>query len=463
MINAHTHIFTINHVPNQFAKGLFWLGGLITVSLIRAFYKIILFFRKIRDFGNSFFLTKWIGKIVFKLLFFVLMWALRRLGLSSFNRFLSEETKGIIDRYLRLLEYGEIPSGQLGVFQKLQTYYPPKTKFVVLPMDLEYMGGGKPKENYYQQLQQVINVKNGSEGCLIPFLFVDPRRITDPNDTIFTYDYIEEKLKSGDFEGIKIYPALGYWPFDWRLLPVYLLAIKYDVPILTHCIEGLVHYRGNKKKEWYKHPFNNMSLKESHVKRYTTQFTHPLNYVIITNKKYLTHYLNNVKGNLSNNTDLNLLELWKELDLTNNVPELAKLKLNLGHWGGGTEWDRYMGDTNYPVINNLLGNLDTDFDKFQSAWYGLSWFGIINNLCMHPDYCFYTDISFTLHQEKYLNLLKVKMQNPIMRKKILFGTDYYVVSQKETEREFAIDVRGSLGEKDWKQISETNPKAYLSQ
>ena len=58
-------------------------------------------------------------------------------------------------------------------------------------------------------------------------------------------------------------------------------------------------------------------------------------------------------------------------------------------------------------------------------------------------------------------MLRVQLVDPLMRERILFGTDYYVVSNKETEREFSIDVRGNIGEDFWKQISEVNPQNYL--
>ena len=58
-------------------------------------------------------------------------------------------------------------------------------------------------------------------------------------------------------------------------------------------------------------------------------------------------------------------------------------------------------------------------------------------------------------------MLKVNLLHPRIRERVLFGTDYYVVSHKETEREFAIDVRGALEPTLWKQISYTNPTTYL--
>ena len=50
----------------------------------------------------------------------------------------------------------------------------------------------------------------------------------------------------------------------------------------------------------------------------------------------------------------------------------------------------------------------------------------------------------------------------VCRKKVLFGTDYYMLEQEISERAFGINLRGHLGQKDFDQISITNAKAYLN-
>src|SRR6185436_827568 len=62
--------------------------------------------------------------------------------------------------------------------------------------------------------------------------------------------FIEKKK----FNGFKIYPALGYYPFDVQLLPLWKYAADHQIPILTHCIRGTIFYRGSKKTEWDYHP-----------------------------------------------------------------------------------------------------------------------------------------------------------------------------------------------------------------
>ena len=49
-------------------------------------------------------------------------------------------------------------------------------------------------------------------------------------------------------------PALGYYPFDPLLLPLWKYAEQNNLPILTHCVRGPMYYRGNKERAWDYHP-----------------------------------------------------------------------------------------------------------------------------------------------------------------------------------------------------------------
>ena len=73
----------------------------------------------------------------------------------------------------------------------------------------------------------------------------------------------------------------------------------------------------------------------------------------------------------------------------------------------------------------------------------------------------YTDISFTAYDKDLLPFLKVLVNMPELRQRILYGSDIYMVQLKETEREFSINLRGYLGEEDFKQIAVTNPQKFL--
>ena len=47
--------------------------------------------------------------------------------------------------------------------------------------------------------------------------------------------YLRSHLSRKMFDGIKIYPALGYYPFDKDLISSYEFAQEYEIPITAHC------------------------------------------------------------------------------------------------------------------------------------------------------------------------------------------------------------------------------------
>jgi len=74
----------------------------------------------------------------------------------------------------------------------------------------------------------------------------------------------------------------------------------------------------------------------------------------------------------------------------------------------------------------------------------------------------YTDVSFTAHNQKFWPLLKVLLNTDRLKDRILFGSDYYMVRLKGTERDFSINLRAAVGETEYRLMAETNPKNYLN-
>jgi uncharacterized protein len=75
----------------------------------------------------------------------------------------------------------------------------------------------------------------------------------------------------------------------------------------------------------------------------------------------------------------------------------------------------------------------------------------------------YTDISYTLFvDEDFFQVLKVIMENDILSKRILFGSDFYMVEpERLKERKLPMKLRAYLGEQKFKLIAEENPKRFL--
>jgi len=286
---------------------------------------------------------------------------------------------------------------QLEIFDFLRRFYPEDTKFIVLSMDMEYMGAGKVIQGFIQQLDELSQIKKTYSGQFFPFICADPRR---PNIVEIVRKYIEEH----DFQGIKIYPPLGYYPFDERLYPIFGYAEAHKIPIISHCSPPVVFYRGKIKRKMLIHPRNQKRFEITSHQDFAKRLADPENY----------HYL---------------------------LKDFPKLKVCLAHFGGESEWRKY-----------LLTPWDESMEK--------SWFSSISNLTKtHPDV--YSDISYMMHNADLHPLLKVVLQDQKMRPKILFGSDFYMTELGISERSFSINLRAYLGEEDFQQIAERNPGEFL--
>ncbi|MGK7896407.1 MAG: hypothetical protein AB4372_23020 [Xenococcus sp. (in: cyanobacteria)] len=107
--NCHTHIFTFQAVPERF----------LPFGLVRLLAK-----RKI-----SRPIARW---------------------LNHLNPFSSDD---LFDRYAAFLDIGT-SSTQEDIFNGLQKFYPPDTRFVVLSMDLEHIDVGKSLQSFTGQLKE---------------------------------------------------------------------------------------------------------------------------------------------------------------------------------------------------------------------------------------------------------------------------------------------------------------------
>ena len=149
------------------------------------------------------------------------------------------------------------------------------------------------------------------------------------------------------------------------------------------------------------------------------------------------------------------------------VPDYKKLKLCIGHWGTEEEWHNYLENpwletdeeidtsTKHPSLS--INNWHVHEKKYLN----FSWFTIICDLMRKYDNV-YADISYTLNDTTLLPLLKMILEaDSKIRERVLFGTDFYVVSKSISEREYSINVRSYLGTELFEQIAITNAERYL--
>ena len=301
----------------------------------------------------------------------------------------------LFDKYARFITIGKLRD-QGKIFHECAKYYPRHTRFLIHAMDMEFMGAGKTDRPYRAQLEELGKLALNNEQ-VIPFMMVDPRRLE-------VRELLQEMHERYGFHGIKLYPTLGYFPYDPRLRPVYQYCVDHRLAVMAHCGPyNPTYFKGSSKDllillEGAHHPIDPGHKTNAEL---CTYFTHPHNYPEI-------------------------------------LQEFPELNICLAHFGGGYYWDRYIHNPE-----------DDD-----------NWFSIIKDLIRdYPN--LYTDISFTLSDLKYFSLLKVLLADPKIRRKVLFGSDYYMVRTKSEERRFGLDVRAFIGEENFRRIAGENVEEYL--
>ncbi|NHJ86795.1 MAG: amidohydrolase family protein [Asgard group archaeon] len=352
----------------------------------------------------------------------------------GFARWLNNRIKqtgsDLFDRYanfLRLISCEE----QEDIFNYIRQFYPTNTltKFVVLSMDMNYMQAGSIKRGFREQLEKLSKLKekldaNDEFTEIIPFIAIDPRR---PEITSLVKEFVEQN----GFGGLKLYPPLGYFPYDERLNDIYQYAEDHNLPIIAHCSKsGPVYYRASKRKiiEELEQKIDYTIFPEPFYKRKSKKelcnyFTHPLNYVKI-------------------------------------LKNFPKLRICLAHFGGGSQWSKWLNPTTVGVCEELKKTANNKKKKEFLEATEPSWFGVIYDMIKeYPN--LYTDISFTLSNLSYLPMLKIILLNKNIQHKILFGSDFFMTEIETSDRKFSIDIRGYLGEDLYKKIVIENPKEFL--
>ena len=403
-----------------------------------------------------------------------------------------KRTMDMLKRYINILRYARYLH-QRDIFTRLTNQYPADAQMIVLPMDMEFMGAGKPKKPFDQQMLELHELKTNRPEKIHPFLFIDPRRkkagiknffeyniVGDhvkPTDDCFVKEYMEDKL----FAGFKIYPALGYFPFDERLLPLWKYAADNCIPIMTHCIRGVIYYRGPKKKEWDTHPVfeQNMNsegnlngnyepLLMEQIKAIDVQeiFTHPLNYACLLKRDLLAILVAKAKDN-------RIRDLFGFNPETKTLERgLEHLKICFGHFGGEDEWEKFFEKDrdNFAAQIVRKPSLGIEFQTYkgkprrgkpEQVWRSADWYSIICSLMLQHKNV-YADISYILHGDaKIMPLLHFTLEHDELRQRVLYGSDFYVVRNHKSDKNMMADMRSRLTETEFDQIARINPVKYL--
>jgi predicted TIM-barrel fold metal-dependent hydrolase len=224
MINAHIHLFTLNHVPENF----------LPLQVARLL--------KPKRFRNQ------------------SAWLLHNLWPFA--------DRDILDRYLAFLELSSQQSQEEN-FEKVKGYYPLLTRFVALPMDMAFMGAGPVPVDIEGQLEELAWLYGRHPDTLIPFVAIDPRREN-------ALKIVKRFVEQFHFKGIKIYPRLGFFPHDRLMYPIYSYASDHGIPVVAHCSRGGVYTRVLTESMRYSPDGQEFPIEKP--ASFSHHFTHPGNY-----------------------------------------------------------------------------------------------------------------------------------------------------------------------------------------
>lgn len=390
MINAHTHIFNLQNVPKRFLEGF----GAISKPMARMLWPLI----------N----TK-AGSVT-------LIWLI--------NTFMKNNPK--FSKLGAFLKVGTMKNSN-DIFAILkQQYDRSDARFVVLTVNMDHMGADKAMKPFSEQLYELRRIIAQNEGRCLPFYCADPRaHYGNPQELKAA---VEDHVTKRQYVGIKIYPAIGFAPFDEHLKPTMEWAAENGVPIMTHCNEGGTFFMGDLDTvrnpvsaydhslppHWLNAGFETAfplpSDAQEENEKFTDRFTKPLNYVPV-------------------------LEAFPDL------------KICFAHAGGAIHITGKRKNEKIPPSEN--------------------WFDQIKHLMSHYDNV-YTDISYALYEKKTHDKLIELLADPKLGGRLLFGTDFFMTLQESSERELVEGFKKSLFKKRpddaatlWDRLTDSAPKSYL--
>ncbi|VAW68827.1 hypothetical protein MNBD_GAMMA09-1058 [hydrothermal vent metagenome] len=250
--NCHCHTFTHENIPNRYFP--FFLVPITRIALFR-----------------------WLLRVIMK-------------------AFIPWKDNDTVQRYSAFIKAAYRKTQEENL-KYLTGYYPEKTKFIVLPMDMAYMGAGKVIEDIDEQHAELARISKKPEyiNTLIPFAHIDPRR----KDAL---NRLKILVENDNFKGVKIYPTLGYSPDDEVLMSeIYPYMVKKNIPLMTHCSPGSVNSK-------------DITRSEAHA------FADPYNYRIV-------------------------MDIFPEL------------RICLAHFGGVSEWRRHINEPKDPKNPTWLAKI----------------------------------------------------------------------------------------------------------
>ncbi len=278
--------------------------------------------------------------------------------------------------------------------------------FVTCPLMVDMAPGikGKVIDDFQIQIEKMRALKNIFPLNILPFLALDP------NNPLIRENFQKVFARTGEYNffGVKIYPSLGYLPSNPILMDLFRICEEKRIPVTAHCSGASVHT--NKKQivgiQGYHlvndGSFSDLPLKKRFRKRadYAVFFNHPDNWIPVLEK----------------------------------FPEL---KLNLAHFGGDEAWKEYSTGKSGNWVNNIISLMA----RFKNL---------------------YADFSYTLYDSASTNSLKnLITENPVVSKRVLYGSDYYMIVTEGHFRALKNNFSNIMGSEIMKQLTKENPMRFL--
>jgi len=426
--NVHIHVFTSNCAPDRFLR-------ILPMNFVRRF-----------SGGIKGIIDSKVGRKAIK-------------GLAWLLQGREPNRRKEVDKYVSFLSVGTEAS-QLGVFQKAYDVgikYDPAVRIVGLTMNMDFMDTvpSKKQISFETQLEEVKGIKRYYPANFFPFLGIDPRHKSGVDMVNWARQYFENGVKDNSsgkvypfFSGLKLYPALGFFPFDPRLDDLYRYAEKNQLPVMSHCTRVGSQYIGDQI--------------ETLISLEPPMITLPDNDVIPVAQKSIQDRIAAFykKGWIKNSK---IGDNDRACDLfghpENFVPLLEKfpsLKICLAHMGG----------TNEILDAPKSGELAEIRAVDTPGWFER----IMNMMVIYPN--LYTDISYTLSDfedmkgevyKRFVDFLNMKdTQGKLLSERVLFGTDFFMTEQEKRENELYAITKKNLA-KWFDDFGRVNPQRYLMQ
>ncbi|MBA4853256.1 amidohydrolase family protein [Emticicia sp. BO119] len=390
IINCHTHAFNFTCVPDAFLSNYVQrIIAQIAAGLLR---------------------VRWLSRPV---LFLVKALA-------------NNKTKKMIDFLLigtsKSVEdvFTELRKGYQGIY--------PNARMVILTMNFDYMTQKGSSGLFETQLAMIKDLKRKYPDVCLPFLGIDPRMEEHGVELIsYLHSYFNKTNYSG-FVGLKLYPSLGFYPFNPQLEKVYSFAEEHSIPMMTHCTPDGAYYADSKVPESLQIPvsFN-----------YLTQYSDLPDGVFEAIQELRQTIMHNLDKKPADFCDffLHPLNYWDVLD------KFPKLKICLAHCGGE---ETIVG-----------GNKGTTAER---------WYQNVKEIVTRKAFAnTYADVSFVLYRDDVIEAIRKDMDaNPLLSQKLLFGTDFFMTTRYVKEFDLVENFRKKIGETYWHQLAIVNPRKYLT-